>query len=149
MVKRLELDFGKLKGSAVTKDLILTEDYIDVMKHVFNKAKENKYKEKIEIFSAILVSSSQRQEVLEDEFNHIYIEIVAGLNIYEIKVLQHLYSFHKGLERKKAKEGEDAEIDFKIDFAGEYVLDVPRKYFKSTFDSLISKGLANDDGIGD
>ena len=148
LVKKLVQDFAKVKANSINDDFLQSEQYSDVVTHIFNKAKENKYVEKIELFTSILIASSQQEEILNDEFIHNYVEIISALNKYEMQVLHHLYNYHKGLEKKIAKEGPDARIDFKLDYSDNIILDVPKKYFAATFDSLIAKGLAYDDGVG-
>lgn len=145
-VETLTQRIQRLEEGLIDEDLVKSEEFGDIFESVLKEVTSKKMHQNIFILADITVESMKDSKILEHPLLDLFVKIIASLTSAELAVLRKLRPYNKANQSKISK-GEK-EIDFKLDYSGQSVLDLEKNLFRVTFDSLLSKGLVIDDTIG-
>lgn len=138
-VNELSRRVQTLETSLFNETLIQSEEFGDVFETVIREVTNKKMHENLSILVDFTVEGMKSSSILEHPFIDSIIKTIASLTPSELHVLQHLRSYNIA-NQVKIQNGEK-EIDFKLDYSKDKVLDLDKALFRMTFDSLISKAL--------
>ena len=145
-VNELSVRIQKMEASTLNEDLIKSEEFGDVFETVIKEVTNKKMHENLSILVDFTIEGMKSSTFLDHPFIDSLIKTIASLTPSELHVLQKLRPYNKA-NQAKIQNGEN-QIDFKLDYTSEKVLDLDINLFRMTFDSLISKALVIDDSVG-
>jgi hypothetical protein len=118
------------------------------LKNVIREVAKRKMSENIAVLSDILIQPFEDKDLLKNELLEQMIAVISSLTNSELVIVKRLKTYHDANKKYLEENNENKPIDFRLDYSKEIVLDLPIDIFRSSFDSLISKGLAIDDSVG-
>lgn len=146
LVAELAQRLTTLEHGKISEEIILSEEYGDLLEKVIKECSSRKMHENLSIIADISVEAMKNPKLLNHPMLMVFVESVSALNKPELEILKQLRPYSRANQAKQEKENK--QIDFKLDYEKDEVLGLKKYIFKAAFDSLIAKGLVLDDSVG-
>lgn len=158
-VKSLEEQLALLSENNINQAFLQTEEFSDILENIFNKVVLTQSKEKTEIYRNMLVHSIDMSKIEILDITTFFLEIVNNLSEQELillKSLRHKYTsslLTNELEDFVNETNPEAKYlhevkSYQVNYAYEKIFGLNKIDFRLCFESLISKSLVYDDGLG-